>query len=75
MTRPSPITSDVAAFTATGPAPFDLPVPRDLMVALDLDEIAGAVGRFEADPRGLSAHAPYLASLAARLTALAAAPT
>ncbi len=62
---------DAAAFSKVAAVPFDRPVPPDLMIELDLDEIARAVEQFEAAPPGLAAHRRRLSGLGARLTALA----
>lgn len=66
---------DLEALEDFGPSPFDRPVPSDLMLELDLDEVDQAIGRFEAQPERLAPHAPRLAGLAARLAALADAAT
>ncbi len=60
-----------ARMPMAGAAPFDAPVPHDLMLRLDLDEIARAIEGWEADPTGLASHAPQIRDLGARLIALA----
>ena len=52
-------------------APFDFPTPRNLLVELDIDEIARAVDQFESDAASVAPHRLRLKGLGVRLAALA----
>ena len=71
--KPPASDDSVAVFAPSGAraAPFDFATPRNLLVELDIDEIARAVDQFESDLASVVPHRLRLRGLGVRLTALA----